>query len=108
MQSLLMGLGAVLSSGLPFMLTNWFHVASTAGPNVIPRTVQVAFYIGSVVFLFAVLYTVTSTKEYPPEDLAAFQRMKKESAGLGKAVGEILTGIVAIPKAMRQLTIVQF
>src|SRR5258708_18662648 len=56
MQSLLIGLGAVLSSGLPFMLTNWFHVASTAGPNVIPRTVQLAFYIGSAVFLFAVLY----------------------------------------------------
>jgi maltose/moltooligosaccharide transporter len=51
---------------------------------------------------------VTSTKEYPPEDLAAFQRVKKESAGLGKAVGEIFTGIVAMPKAMRQLAIVQF
>ena len=108
MQSLLIGLGAVLSSALPYILTNWFQVASASGPGVIPRTVQFAFYIGSAVFLLAVLYTVSSTKEYPPENLAAFQKMKAESAGLGKAVAEIFSGIVGMPKAMRPLALVQF
>jgi len=75
MQSLLIGLGAVLSSGLPYMLTNWFGVTSAASQGAIPRTVQLAFYIGSGVFLLAVLYTITTTREYPPEDLAAFQKM---------------------------------
>src|SRR6516225_2361447 len=55
MQSLLIGLGAVLSSGLPYLLTNWFHVTSSGGQNAIPRTVQLSFYLGSVVFLLAVL-----------------------------------------------------
>jgi len=108
MQSLLIGLGAVLSSALPYILTNWFGVASETGQGAIPRTVQLAFYAGSAVFLVAVLYTITATKEYPPDDLAAFQKMKAESAGIGHAIGEIFQGIGSMPKAMRQLAIVQF
>ncbi len=108
MQSLLIGLGAVLSSGLPYMLTNWFGVTSEAGQSAIPRTVQLAFYVGSGVFFLAVLYTITTTKEYPPEDLAAFQKMKAESAGWGNAFREIFSGIGLMPRAMRQLAIVQF
>src|SRR5256714_429693 len=57
MQSLLIGLGAVLSSALPYMLTNWFGVTSAADEGVIPRTVRLSFYVGSCVFLLAVLYT---------------------------------------------------
>jgi maltose/moltooligosaccharide transporter len=108
MQSLLIGLGAVLSSALPYVLTNWFHVTSSAGQSAIPRTVQLSFYIGSVVFLLAVLYTISSTKEYPPEDLAAFQKMKQESSGAGQAFREIVSGIGSMPKPMRRLAIVQF
>ena len=108
MQSLLIGLGAVLSSALPYMLTNWFGVKSAAGEGVIPQTVRLAFYLGSAVFIVAVLYTITTTREYPPEDLAAFRRMKAESAGLGHAFREIFQGIGSMPKAMRQLAVVQF
>ena len=108
MQSLLIGLGAVLSSGLPYMLTNWFGVTNTTAQGAIPRTVQLAFYIGSGVFLLAVLCTITMTKEYPPEDLAAFEKMKAESAGWGNAFREIFRGIGSMPRAMRQLAVVQF
>src|SRR5438552_4172085 len=89
MQSLLIGLGAVLSSALPYLLTNWFGVKSGAASGAIPQTVRLAFYIGSVIFILAVLYTIVSTPEYPPEDIEAFHRMKTESAGLGKAFREI-------------------
>jgi len=108
MQSLLIGLGAVLSSALPYMLTNWFGVTGGATEGVIPRTVRLAFYIGTGVFLLAVLYTITTTKEYPPEDLAGFRKMKAESAGWGNAFREILSGIGSMPRAMRQLAVVQF
>src|SRR5437773_2259247 len=91
MQSLLIGLGAVLSSGLPYMLTNWFDVTSKAADGVIPRTVRLAFYIGSAVFFLAVLYTIISTKEYPPDDVTSFQKMKTESAGFGNALREIFS-----------------
>lgn len=108
MQSLLIGLGAVLSSALPYILTNAFAVKSDAAPGVIPQTVRLAFYIGSVVFIIAVIYTIVTTPEYPPEDLDAFTRMKAESAGLGRAFREIFQGIGSMPRAMRQLAIVQF
>jgi len=108
MQSLLIGLGAVLSSALPYVLTNWFGVINSGGQKAVPRTVQIAFYIGSVIFIMAVLYTILTTKEYPPEDLAAFQNMKAKTAGLGKGLREILSGVASMPGAMRQLAIVQF
>jgi maltose/moltooligosaccharide transporter len=108
MQSLLIGLGAVLSSALPYMLTNWFGLSNDAGQSAIPRTVRLAFYIGSAVFFVSVLYTILTTKEYPPEDIAAFEKMKTESAGLGRAFGEIFSGIGSMPQAMRKLALVQF
>lgn len=108
MQSLLIGLGAVLSSALPYLLTNWFGVKSDAGEGAIPATVRLAFYIGAAVFLAAVLYTIVTTKEYPPEDLTVFRRMQADSAGVGRAVTEIFRGIGSMPRAMRQLAVVQF
>jgi maltose/moltooligosaccharide transporter len=108
MQSLLIGLGAVLSSSLPYVLTHWFGVGGGDTHGAIPRTVQLSFYVGSVVFLGAVLYTIMSTREYPPEDLEAFRAMKASSKGAGRAFREILRGIVSMPATMRQLAVVQF
>ena len=109
MQSLLIGFGAVLSSALPYMLTNGFGISNevTLGSR-IPPAVKLAFYIGSAVFFAAVLYTILTTREYPPDDLAAFRKMKEESAGVGHAFGEILGGIRSMPRTMRQLSVVQF
>src|ERR1035441_7675560 len=48
MQILLIGLGAVLSSALPYMLTNGFGVSNEATvKSPIPPAVALAFYIGS-------------------------------------------------------------
>jgi maltose/moltooligosaccharide transporter len=107
MQSLLIGLGAVLSSALPYALTNWFHVAN-GGNEAIPRTVRLAFYIGAAVFFAAVLYTILTTREYPPEDLEAFRRMKAATSGPVRAFRDIVLGILSMPRAMRQLAVVQF
>jgi maltose/moltooligosaccharide transporter len=108
MQSLLIGFGAVLSSALPYVLTNWFGVANDPTGSAIPTTVRLAFYIGSGVFLSAVLYTILTTKEYPPDDMSAFRSMKSASSGFGNAIREIISGILSMPKTMRQLAVVQF
>ena len=109
MQSLLIGAGAVLSSGLPFLLTRGFGVsAESTVASAIPPTVHVAFTIGAFVFFLAVVYTVVATHEHPPADLAAFERSKRESAGLGNAAREILAGIRTMPGPMRKLALVQF
>ncbi len=107
MQSVLIGAGAVVSSALPWLLTNVFGMAPTGGEG-IPVAVRLAFYIGAAVFLAAVLYTILTTPEYPPADLEEFRRENARSAGLGRAVREIFEGIFSMPPTMRQLAVVQF
>lgn len=84
MQSFFIGIGAVVGSALPYIFTNWFDVSNTAPPGVIPDSVKWSFYIGGIVFLLAVLWTVFKTKEYSPEELAAFENFEKEKK-LGRA-----------------------
>jgi len=109
MQALFIGLGAVIASMLPWLLYHLFPVdgeGGTPGPS-IPRAVALAFYTGAVVYLAAVLWTIVTTREYPPEDMAAFERMRTEKAGLGAAVAEIYRDVVAMPQTMRRLAWVQ-
>jgi maltose/moltooligosaccharide transporter len=73
MQSFFIGIGAVIASALPYVLTNWFGVSNTAEAGVIPDHVKWSFYMGGVVFILAVLWTVFRTKEYSPEELEAFE-----------------------------------
>ena len=109
MQSLLIGAGAVLSSALPYVLTRGFGVSGESTvESAIPPTVHVAFTIGAFVFFLGVLYTVLTTPEYPPEDLAAFEKAKRETAGLAHAFREIFQGIGSMPGPMRKLAAVQF
>jgi maltose/moltooligosaccharide transporter len=107
-QSLFIGLGAVLSSALPFILTNWFGVAGTAPEGKIPPAVHIAFYTGAAAFIIAVLYTIVTTGEYPPEDMAAFERMKAEHQGVSGFLREFIHGLKTMPSTMRQLAWVQF
>jgi maltose/moltooligosaccharide transporter len=107
MQSLFIGLGAVVASALPWLLANIFHLHSSAGIHAIPATVSLSFYIGSAAFLAAVLWTIVSTPEYPPDDLEAFRRSKSESRSLTANAKEIVTAIAAMPDTMRQLAPVQ-
>ncbi len=107
MQSLLIGLSTVIASALPFLLTNVFHMAQTRVAGTIPFTVRFSFYIGAVAFLGAVLWTVFTTKEYPPENMAEFRRQKAERAGIAAGAREILVSIREMPRTMRQLAWVQ-
>jgi maltose/moltooligosaccharide transporter len=112
MQSLFIGLGAVIASALPYLLTNVFHVTGTSitgtrAAGTIPFTVRLSFYIGAAAFLGAVLWTVITTREYPPENLAEFHRQKNARAGIGAGAREILSSIREMPRTMRQLAWVQ-
>jgi maltose/moltooligosaccharide transporter len=72
MQSWFIGVGAVVASALPWFLANLFDVSNVAGPGELPASVKLAFYLGAIAFLGAVLWTVATTKEYGPAELAAF------------------------------------
>jgi maltose/moltooligosaccharide transporter len=109
MQSFFIGVGAVVAGMLPWILKNWFHVASdTSTANAIPANVKISFYIGAAAFLGAVLWTVFTTREYPPEDLAAFRRQQAAKKGLGHLLAEIPDALRQMPRTMKQLAVVQF
>ncbi|MFA6235363.1 MAG: MFS transporter [Bacteroidota bacterium] len=107
-QSFFIGTGAIVASALPWMFTNWLHISNTAPAGEIPDSVRFAFYVGAAAFFFAVLWTVLRTKEYPPEDMQAFLRMKAEQKGFLNGVREIFSSIAAMPRTMLQLAFVQF
>ncbi len=107
MQSFFIGAGAVIASALPWVLTNWAGMVSDHAAGTIPTTTRISFYIGAAAFLGAVLWTVLTTPEKPPADLAAFEREKKESAGFLNVIDEIFRAISGMPQTMRQLAWVQ-
>jgi len=72
MQSFFIGTGAVIAGALPWVMTNWLGLSNVAPEGQIPETVQWAFYIGGAALLAAVVWTVSTTREYSPEELARF------------------------------------
>lgn len=106
-QTFLIGLGAVLGSWLPYIFAEFFDVekAVTAGTVGVPYNVTLSFYIGAVVFLIAILWTVVTTREFPPD----WEYLKAESAKSGKkGLQQIISDFAKMPKTMKQLGIVQF
>lgn len=101
MQSVFIGAGAVIASKLPGWLRDHCGISAATGDGqAIPQTVHVAFAIGAVVFLLAVLWTVFTTHEHPPEP----DEKPRELSG----AAEILEALRCMPARMKQLAIVQF
>ena len=107
-QTFFIGLGAVIASLLPYIFTNYFNISNTAAPGIISDSVKYSFYIGAVVFLVSVLWTVFTTKEFPPENMETWEQEKLKTKGLLNGLKEITTGIFKMPKTMMQLAVVQF
>ena len=107
MQSFFIGLGAIIASALPFIMTNWFGIENIAADGGIPDSVKWSFYLGGIAYFTAVMWTVFNTKEYPPDDL---EKLKNENAEKGVFTGlkESFMGIFKMPKTMLQLAFVQF
>ncbi len=72
MQTFFIGIGAVIGSYLPWIMTNWFGLDNVATDGQIPESLKVAFYVGGFMFRVSVMWTVFSTQEYSPEELAEF------------------------------------
>ena len=108
MQTFFIGCGAVIASLLPTMFSEWFNVSNSAADGMIPDTVRYSFYIGGVIFLASVMWTVFTTNEFPPENIEAFRAERKSSGGILKGFKEIIGGFANLPKTMIQLASVQF
>ncbi|WEF33038.1 MFS transporter [Pseudoduganella chitinolytica] len=106
MQTFFIGCGAVIASLLPTIYADYLGVSNVSVNGGVPDTVRYAFYAGGAVYLLAVLWTVFTSEESPPEDMAAFRR--DSGKGLGHGIAEILDGFFHMPKTMLQLAFVQF
>lgn len=96
MQTLLIGIGAVIGSWLPYMLGNWFGVSKVAPhEGLVADNVTYSFYFGAVLLLASIIWTVTRTPEYPPEYYSEPEAEETKTK-------------IKIPKAMIQLLLVQF
>jgi maltose/moltooligosaccharide transporter len=106
MQSFFIGIGATMANALPLIFSKLGVVGNA--PSGIPLTVYYSFKIGAVMFLLSVLYTVFTSKEYPPENIEEFERMRKEKRTASAFFGEIFTALKEMPATMKQLAVVQF
>lgn len=108
MQTFFIGCGAVIASLLPTIFSDYLGVSNSAANGAIPDSVRYSFYIGGAVYLLSVMWTVFTTREFPPESLEKFKAERADSKGLKNAILEILGGFGKMPKTMVQLAVVQF
>lgn len=108
-QTVLIGIGAVIGSFLPYVLSDWFGISDTAPEGEVPLHVKYSFIIGSITLIVTVLITIFTTKEYSPEELKLIGEVdnsnneEKESK-----LKDIFTDFKKMPQTMRQLAWVQF
>ncbi|MEG3175141.1 MFS transporter [Sphingomonas sp. RB3P16] len=113
LQTAFIGAGAVVGSIFPFALAHLgVHDVATGG---VPATVRYSFWFGGAALLLAVLWTVGTTREYSPAEMAAFGErgladgddgvMRALAArGLGSSIAWIVGG-VAILVAVQALAL---
>src|SRR5690606_4005477 len=83
-QTCLIGIGPGLGSWLPYILNRWCGVPLGEEEGVVGLNVKYAFYIGALVFILTILWTVVKTKEYPPEEYEKYHGKNEDKhAGLG-------------------------
>ena len=112
-QTVLIGIGAVIGSWMPYLLTNVFGVSNTAPDGVVPLNLLLSFIIGAAVLITTILVTIFTTKEYSPQEVALIE---KEEGALAiepapeekSSFLDIFTDFAKMPKTMRQLAWVQF
>ncbi len=105
-QTVLIGIGAVVGSWLPYILAEWFGVTKVALAGEIPFNLILSFVIGALLLVGTIVWTIAKTTEYSPEQQAIYNG---ESTVHEKAkFSAIFADIKNMPKAMKQLGLVQF
>jgi maltose/moltooligosaccharide transporter len=115
-QTVLIGIGAVVGSWLPYVLAEYFGIANRAEQGSVPLNLILSFIIGAVVLIITIVVTIITTREYTPEEVELIEKAKakendqiKEIEPQQKAkLSDILTDFVKMPETMKQLSWVQF
>jgi len=107
-QTFLIGIGAVVGSWLPYVLSEWFGFGKNTPDGQIPVNVIWSFYAGAIVMVGAIVWTIVTTKEYPPEIQRSFHSDEKPEEEHKARFVDIFKDIVKMPLTMKQLGVVQF
>jgi maltose/moltooligosaccharide transporter len=110
-QTVLIGIGAVVGSWLPYILAEGFGWGKTAGEGEIPLNLIISFVVGAAILLGSILWTVVTTTEYSPEELAEFDDEEDETALIEEekpSLVHIFRDFASMPETMKQLGLVQF
>lgn len=105
-QTILIGIGAVIGSYLPDWLTK-LGVSNIAPAGFVADNVIYAFYCGAGILLLTIIYTIVTTKEYSPQEFAEFEGGKEVVEHPSK-FKDIFSDFAKIPNLMKKLGIVQF
>ncbi len=105
-QTVLIGIGAVVGSWLPYVLTEWFGFEKNAQAGKVPFSLVLSFIIGAVFLLSCIIWTIIKTPEYSPKEQAEFEGEElEEDKG---SFFDIFKDFGNMPKTMKQLGLVQF
>lgn len=115
-QTLLINIGAVIGSILPFLLTNVIGLENASKAGEVAPSVIWSFYIGATILLGSVLWTVLRTKEYEPSTYNEYKGLETQeqqvNTDVKKTMSERLSGFWNLlkdsPQIMKQLALVQF
>ncbi|MBZ4187380.1 MFS transporter [Niabella beijingensis] len=105
-QTILIGIGAVIGSTLPSLLTK-MGVSNVAPEGYVPQNVIYSFYAGALILLITILYTIFTTREYDPDTFKKFAGQDR-AAATPPRWRDIFRDMTTIPPAMWQLGKVQF
>jgi maltose/moltooligosaccharide transporter len=105
MQTFLIGAGAIAGSWLPYVFSEYLGASKVAAAGQVPDNVVYSFYAGAAILIFTILWTVVTTKEYPPEEMELYHN---EPAEVDKGLMSIFKDFSTMPVAMKQLGVVQF
>lgn len=101
MQSFFIGIGAIVASYLPWIFTNFFNISNDSAPGIVSDNVKYSFYAGGIMLFITVMWTVLSTKEYPPAEVVEVKKNGEKKIidnpdhfkNVFQRIGSILGGI---------------
>ena len=105
-QTILIGVGAVIGSEMPNWLTK-MGVSNVAPEGYVADNVIYAFYVGAAVLIASILYTIFTTKEYSPKEFAEFEG-RDDAAEHSSKFSDMFKDFAKIPSLMKKLGAVQF
>lgn len=111
-QTLLIGVGAVIGSWLPYFLTNYIGISNTTAIiGDVPANTVISFIVGATVLVGTILWTLFTTREYSPKEVSEFEKHEDNDVVYEQkeaSILDIFKDFARMPKTMKQLGIVQF